>query len=40
MTLAEKWQKEGANLQGIAVMDWAYALSEFEPEELDSAWID
>ncbi len=40
MTVADNWQKEGANLQGIAVMDWAYALSEFQPQELDSAWID
>lgn len=40
MTLAEKWQKEGANLDGIGVMDWAYALSEFQPTEIDSVWID
>ena len=41
--LVEKWQKEGSTvetMQTIAVMDWAFCLSEFQPSEIDSAWID
>jgi len=41
--LVDKWQKEGSTvetMQTIAVMDWAFNLSEFQPSEIDSAWID
>lgn len=38
--LIEQWEKQGTNLQAVSVMDWAYALSEFQPSDLDSAWID
>lgn len=43
-TLVEKWLNDGSStvesLFTIAVMDWAHCLSEFEPPEMDSAWID
>lgn len=42
-SLVDKWQKEGSTvetMQTIAVMDWAFNLSEFEPQEIDSAWVD
>lgn len=38
-----KWMKEGSTvetMQSIGVMDWAFCLSEFQPSEIDSAWID
>lgn len=42
--LLEKWLNDGSStpesLQTIGVMDWAHCLSEFEPPEMDSAWID
>ena len=41
--LVDKWRKEGSTvetMQTIGVMDWAFCLSEFEPPEMDSAWID
>lgn len=39
-TLVEQWQKEGVSLQDVGVMDWAFALSEFQPSGLDNEWID
>lgn len=40
----DKWLKDGSStpesLQTIDVMDWAFCLSEFQPNEIDSAWID
>lgn len=27
-------------LDTLSVMDWAFALSEFKPPELDSGWVD
>lgn len=43
-TQVHKWLKDGSStpesLQTIAVMDWAFCLSEFQPSEIDSAWID
>lgn len=42
--LVDKWLNDGSStvetMQTISVMDWAFSLSEFQPDEIDSAWID
>ena len=34
------WEKSGTDLNVVSVMDWAYAISDFQPSGLDSEWID
>ncbi|MNQ54049.1 hypothetical protein D3C85_681050 [compost metagenome] len=38
--LMTEWEKQGTNIGSVSAMDWAFALSEFQPSGLDSEWVD